>query len=132
MEPLEPMEPFEPISPMESPPETPKRRWVLKTIAGLALLIVGMGIGSASQPVAATSSAYRTPPSCVEAMDLAAQGLTVASGYLDILTDAVTAAYLRDTDGIERATERMEINTAKIVALQGPARTAAQDCRSKA
>lgn len=122
------------MEPNIEPMETPKRRWVLKTIAGLALLIVGMGIGSASQPVAAEAPvvSYLTPASCLEALDLAAEGLEHAGTFAEIAQVAVNAAALRDVEGINLATAMIEANTEKIVALQEPTRTASQDCRSKA
>jgi hypothetical protein len=102
------------------PPEKPKRRWVWPVVATVALF-AGIAIGGAGDPPAAepevrtetvevevpgptvteTVEVEVTPPVCIEAIDYAYEGFTIAA-------DVLTAASQFDIAGMEAGTAQLE------------------------
>jgi hypothetical protein len=124
-----------------APQQTKTRRW--PWILGMvAALLVGVGIGASGSeidgagpdgpPAVETVTIERTPESCIEALDLASKGFTLAGVGMGNAADALKAAARFDLDGLRVSAERMNAITGELNRLKTAVQEASQDCRSKA
>lgn len=125
-------------------PEPEKRRsvWIDRAIvfAGLlALLATGVYVGHQTAPttietvtetINTETTIEKTPASCIEALDLAADVVTILAETVSLGGDATSAAINRDASGIDKITETVVANNAKLDGITPDLGIAAQSCRA--
>ena len=127
------------MNPYDSTPTTPtptapkRRRWITPTIA-IGTLVAGFAIGAGASgdtdsPTAepaevitetvtevetVTETVEVTPAVCLDAINSARAGFSVAADLMDVLGPAVEAAFYQDIAGLEAALDDLEVLNAEL------------------
>jgi len=125
----------------QAPAPKKRRRWVTPAV-GVAALLVGVGIGSSADPEPEVIEAEpevitetitetveveveRTPQVCLDAIDSARQGFTIAADVMTAIMPGIEAAYYHDVAGMQAATADLEALSTDMNSLNFPALAAA-------
>lgn len=113
------------------------KRFLLPTVIGVLALALGFGLGQTNaetveKMVEVEKQVEVTPPICLEALDLAAEGFGYGATGAEAASDAFTAISNFDVAGIEEATGRIEEATDLMNALTPQLSEASDACRAAA
>lgn len=84
------------------------------------------------EPRTVTKTVEVVPQACLDALDEADHGFTVASKVVGALSAGITAASNYDADGVSRATGDVQAYTSELSAITDPYNTNKTACRAKA
>ncbi|MDQ0617313.1 hypothetical protein [Arthrobacter globiformis] len=134
-----------PVAPQPAP-EQPKRKrkskWFLPAGLAVAGLVLGFGagVGAKPEPVTVEKVVEKevpvvkevTPPSCIEALDKAADLISTISQLGPIGGEAIGAAGDRDPVALNAATQKMKDLKDELDAQKQPLGTVVSECRALA
>jgi hypothetical protein len=115
------------------------KRWLLPAGIGVVCLIAGYGVGQSNADpieveklVEVERLVERTPPACIEALDISGEGFEIGAEAMGYSADAMQAIANFDIVGIEEATVNLDGTTNRMNALQDDLGAASSACRAAA